>query len=141
MQIAVQQLDENAKLPEYAHPGDAGMDLFSNEEVTLKPGERHPVATGIAMRVPDGHVALVWDKSGRAVKDGVTTLAGVIDAGYRGEVRIVLLNVSDTEVTIGLHEKVAQVLIQPVVSGTIEEVEALDDTERGEGGFGSTGIS
>ena len=140
MTVRIKKLNEEAKLPEYAHQGDAGMDVFGLEEVVLQPGERAIVPTGVAMAVPEGHVALVWDKSGRAVKEGLTTMAGVIDSGYRGEVGIVMLNTSQEAVTIEKHQKVAQILIQPVVSPQLQEVEDLDDTSRGEGGFGSTGI-
>lgn len=140
MKVQLQKLDAEAKLPSYAHAGDAGMDVYALQEVVLRPGERTIVPTGIAMAVPQGYVALVWDKSGRAVKNGITTMAGVIDAGYRGEVGIVIYNASVEAVTIGKHEKVAQILIQPVVSAELEEVDSLDDTDRGEGGFGSTGV-
>lgn len=141
MTVRIQKLDQEARVPEYAHQGDAGMDMFSLTEVTLAPGARTVVPTGVAMQVPEGFVALVWDKSGRAVKDGVTTLAGVIDSGYRGEVGIVLLNTSDQELVIEKHQKVAQILIQPVHSAQLEVVESLEDSDRGEGGFGSTGLT
>ncbi|MFH1426711.1 MAG: dUTP diphosphatase [Candidatus Kerfeldbacteria bacterium] len=140
MTVKVQKLHENAKIPEYAHQGDAGMDIFALEEVTLQPGQRHAVPTGIAMQIPTGHVALVWDKSGRAVKEGLKTMAGVIDEGYRGEVKIVLNNLGQEPVVIEKHQKIAQILIQPVVSPSVELVDALDATDRGEGGFGSTGL-
>lgn len=140
MTIPVQRLHPDATLPTYAHPGDAGMDVYSNEEVTLQPRERKAVSTGISMAVPEGYVALVWEKSGRALKEGLSTMAGVVDAGYRGEVMIVVLNVSETPIQISRGQKLAQILIQPVVSGTIQEVESLDDSSRGTGGFGSTGL-
>lgn len=140
MIVRIKKLNPEAIVPAYAHEGDAGMDVFSVSEVVLAPGERAIIPTGIAMAVPQGYVALVWDKSGRAVKEGLTTMAGVIDAGYRGEVGIVMLNTSSESVIIPKHEKVAQILIQPVVSPQLEEVDDLDDTSRGEGGFGSTGV-
>ncbi len=140
MNINIKKINDQAKIPEYAHPGDAGMDIFSVEEITLKPGERHAVATGIAMQIPDGYVGLVWDKSGRAIKEGITTMAGVVDSGYRGEVKIVLINLSQEPVQVEKHQKIAQMLIQPIQSATVSEVEELDDTARGEGGFGSTGL-
>lgn len=140
MKVQLQKLDVEAKLPSYAHQGDAGMDVYALQTVELNPGQRTIVPTGIAMAVPQGYVALVWDKSGRAVKNGITTMAGVIDAGYRGEVGIVIYNASNEVVTIDKHEKVAQILIQPVVSAELEEVDSLDETDRGEGGFGSTGV-
>lgn len=140
MTIPVQRLHPDATLPTYAHPGDAGMDVYSNEEVTLQPRERKAVSTGISMAVPEGYVALVWEKSGRALKEGLSTMAGVVDAGYRGEVMIVVLNVSETPIQISRGQKLAQILIQPVVSGMIQEVESLEDSSRGTGGFGSTGL-
>lgn len=140
MNVSIQKLNPEAKLPEYAHPGDAGMDIFSIIDATIKPGERLAIDTGVAMQVPEQHVALVWDKSGRALKEGVHVLGGVIDSGYRGEVKVILVNLSDKDVIIEKHQKVAQILIQPVVSPTIEEVEELTDSSRGEGGFGSTGL-
>lgn len=140
MTIPVQRLHPDATLPTYAHPGDAGMDVYSNEEVTLQPRERKAVSTGISMAVPEGYVALVWEKSGRALKEGLSTMAGVVDAGYRGEVMIVVLNVSETPIQISRGQKLAQILIQPVVSGMIREVESLEDSSRGTGGFGSTGL-
>ncbi len=141
MNIEIQQLDDAAIIPEIAHTGDAGMDLFSIETVDLAPGQRLAIKTGIALAIPDGYVGLVWDKSGRALKDGLTTLAGVIDATYRGEVQVVLLNVADSAITISAGEKIAQLLIQPVVAPTLHVVETLSDTTRGDGGFGSTGIT
>ncbi len=141
MKIEIQQLDSAAIIPEIAHAGDAGMDLFSIEAAELAPGQRLAIKTGLALAIPDGYVGLVWDKSGRALKDGLTTLAGVIDSSYRGEVQVVLLNVGDRAVTISAGEKIAQLLIQPVVAPTITVVEALSETTRGDGGFGSTGIT
>lgn len=141
MKIQVQRLHPNVPLLAYAHPGDAGMDLFSAAGVVVQPGGRASVPTGIAVAIPDGYVGLVWDKSGRALKDGLKTMAGVVDAGYRGEVCVVVVNLSDTPVTIERHHKVAQLLIQPVASPTIEVVESLSRTSRGENGFGSTGLT
>ncbi len=140
MNIPAKKLREDAKLPEYEHEGDAGMDVFSVEAVVLEPGARHAISTGIAIAVPDGYVGLVWDKSGRALKEGLSTMAGVIDSGYRGEVQIVVLNTSTEPIQIEAHQKVAQILIQSVLSGMVTEVVELDDTTRGEGGFGSTGL-
>lgn len=140
MIVKIQKLNTDAKIPEYVHPGDAGMDLFAVEERVLDPGERSMVPTGVAMHIPEGHVGLVWDKSGRAVKEGLTTMAGVVDAGYRGEINVVVLNMSDETITIEKYHKVAQMLIQPVMSPELEEVDSLDDSSRGEGGFGSTGL-
>jgi dUTP pyrophosphatase len=115
------------------------MDLYSNEEAVLMPGEKRLVKIGTYMAIPKGHVGLIWDKSGHAAKNAIHVLAGVVDAGYRGEVCVVLKNLGDKEFAVTKHMKIAQMLIQPVVSAQIEEVKELDDTSRGEGGFGSTG--
>lgn len=140
MTLAIKKLHPDAIVPSYAHPGDAGMDLFSVIEATLQPGERQAIPTGIAMHLAEGTVGLVWDKSGRALKEGLKTMAGVIDAGYRGEVQIVIVNLGQEPLIIEKHQKIAQLLIQPVLSPTIQEVESLEDSSRGEGGFGSTGL-
>jgi len=140
MVIKIKKLVEEAKVPQYAHPGDAGMDFFSSEEMVLNPGERKLISTGISMAIPEGYVGLIWDKSGLAVKKGVKTMAGVIDTGYRGEVKILLHNLSTEEFKIEKGMKIAQMLIQPVESRKITEVEDLEETERGEGAFGSTGL-
>ena len=139
MQIQVKRLMAEAKLPVFAHSGDAGMDLFSCVDMTLAPGETKPVPTGIQMAIPRGYVGLVWDKSGISLK-GVHRLAGVVDAGYRGEVRVVMVNLGAEPFAIKAGMKIAQMLIQPVEAPTIVESDTLDDTSRGEGGFGSTGL-
>lgn len=140
MMIPIQRIDPQATLPTYAHPGDAGMDIYSNETCVLAPHERRAIKTGVALAIPQGYVGLVWDKSGRALKEGLTTMAGVIDAGYRGEVMIVMLNTSDSPASIERGQKLSQVLIQPVESAELVEVATLDDSSRGTGGFGSTGL-
>ncbi len=140
MNIQVKKLHPDAKIPNFAHPGDAGMDLYSVEERVLKPGERASVATGIAMALPDGYVALVWDKSGVSHKFGVKVLGGVIDAGYRGEYLIGLVNLGQENFEIKPGQKIAQLLIQKVEHPSVEEVAELDDTSRGDGRFGSTGV-
>lgn len=139
MSIKIKRLDKGAVLPDYAYPGDAGMDFFSNEEVWLGPGERRLISTGIAMAIPEGYVGLVWDKSGMASKFGIKTMAGVIDSGYRGEVKILLYNLSMEEFKVEKGMKIAQMLIQPVEQRKVVEAEELEETERGAGGFGSTG--
>ena len=138
--IKIKKLSENAALPRYAKPGDAGMDFYSNEELTILPNERKLVSTGISMAIPEGYVGLIWDKSGIATKHGIKTMAGVIDSGYRGEVKILVHNLSDQVHKIEKNTKVAQMLIQPIECREVIEVEELDQTERGEEGFGSTGI-
>jgi dUTP pyrophosphatase len=139
MEIKIRKMTPNAKAPAYAHAGDAGMDLFSCVEMTLAPGETRPVPTGIQMAIPQGYVGLVWDKSGISIM-GVHRLAGVVDAGYRGEVRVVMVNLGTEPFEIKPGMKIAQMLIQPVEAPTIVESESLDDTSRGAGGFGSTGL-
>jgi len=139
MELKVKKIHPAAKLPVYGHPGDAGMDLFACVDKILSPGELFPVTTGIQMAIPRGFVGLIWDKSGVSLK-GVHRLAGVVDAGFRGEVRVVLVNLSREPYEIKAGMKIAQMLIQPVVPIDVRESEALDDTSRGEGGFGSTGL-
>ena len=138
--IKIKKLNENATLPKYAKPGDAGMDFYSNEEVILEPNQRKLISTGISMAIPEGYVGLFWDKSGIASKFGIKTMAGVIDSGYRGEIKILLHNLSTEKFEVKKGMKIAQMLIQPVEQKQIIEVDLLDQTERGEGGFGSTGL-
>lgn len=140
VKVKIKKLNPEAIVPDISYKGDAGMDLYSVEEYTLKPGERHLFSTGISASVPEGYVSLVWDRSGNAAKRGLKTMAGVIDCHYRGEWKIVLLNTTNEEYTVKKGDKIAQVLVQPVARPEVEEVEELDeDTERGEGGFGSSG--
>jgi len=139
MDIRIKKIHQNAKAPAYAHAGDAGFDLFSCLDMVIGPGETMPVPTGIRMAIPAGYVGLVWDKSGLSIK-GVHRLAGVVDAGYRGEVRVVMVNLGREPFIIKVGMKIAQMLIQPVEAPTIVEADELDDTSRGEGGFGSTGL-
>lgn len=140
MNIQVKKLHPDAKIPNFAHPGDAGMDLYAVVDMILKPGERASVPTGVAMALPDGYVALVWDKSGVSHKFGVKVLGGVIDSGYRGEYLIGLVNLSQENFEIKAGQKIAQLLIQKVEHPAIEEVVELDETSRGDGRFGSTGV-
>ncbi|MGZ5422986.1 MAG: dUTP diphosphatase [Candidatus Aminicenantales bacterium] len=139
MKLKVKRIHPEAKLPVYGHPGDAGLDLFSVVDRDLAPGEVLAVPTGIQMAVPAGHVGLVWDKSGISLK-GVHRLAGVIDAGYRGEVQVVMINLGAAPFALKRGMKIAQLLVQPVAAVEVIECEALDDTSRGQGGFGSTGL-
>ncbi len=140
MTIHIKKLTSTAKLPSYAHPHDAGMDLYSAETIVLQPHERKLIPTGIAMSIPAGYVGLVWDKSGIATNHGLKTMAGVIDAGYRGEVKILVHNLSSTPYTVEAGSKIAQLLIQPVEQRKIVEVEELDNSSRGQKGFGSSGV-
>ena len=140
MTIKIKKLHPHALIPTYAHPHDAGMDFFSCETITLLPGERKLIPTGIAMAIPSGYVGLLWDKSGLAGNYGLKTMGGVIDSGYRGEIKIVVHNLSDKPYTFETGTKIAQMLLQQVEQKQLVEVEELDDTSRGEGGFGSTGM-
>ncbi len=139
MKIKIKKISEEAIAPSCHHKGDAGLDLYSAEEIVLKPGERAKVRTGIGMQIPDGYVGLVWDRSGVAVNHGIKTMAGVVDSCYRGEISIVLLNLSGEDFKIEKKQKIAQMLIQKVENPEIEIVESLENSERGAGGFGSTG--
>ena len=138
MKLKVKKMSPDAKLPLYGHKGDAGMDLFSSLEYVLPKGEVFAVPTGIQVEIPKGYVGLIWDKSGVSLK-GAHRLAGGVDAGYRGEVKVVMINWGQAPFFIEKGMKIAQLLIQAVEDAEIVEVEDLDDSSRGEGGFGSTG--
>ncbi len=139
MQIKIQKIKDDAIIPKYAHQGDAGFDLYSTEDYFLKQGESVLVSTGICMAIPEGYVGLIWDRSGLAVKNSIHVLAGVVDSGYRGGVCVVLKNLGNEEFKITKNMRIAQMLIQPVISAIIEESDSLDKTGRDKGGFGSTG--
>lgn len=139
MKIKFRKIYDDAIVPSYAHPGDAGMDVYSRENYILKAKERHIFSLGISSEFPEGYVALVWDKSGLAAKNGLTVLGGVIDSGYRGEWGIILFNSGEEDYQIKKGDKIAQVLIQPVEGVEIEAAKELTETKRGAGGFGSTG--
>lgn len=134
----VKKLSSDAILPTKTHVSDAGLDIYTNEAYTLAPGERHAFATGIAVEFPEGHVALLWDRSGLGSK-GIHRLAGVIDAGYRGEWKVVLLNTTAESFAIKKGDKIVQCLLQRFEPAEIQEVSELSDTDRGAKGFGSTG--
>jgi dUTP pyrophosphatase len=139
VQLKIKKLRDDAHIPAYGGPSDAGLDLCSLEDWTLKPGEQHTFKIGIAIAVPDGFVGLVWDRSGMAARNGVKTMAGVIDCTYRGEVGIVLVNVTNKPYDVKQGDRIAQLLIQPIATAEVQVVEELDDTQRGNGGFGSSG--
>ena len=128
-------------LPAYASAGAAGMDVVAAEDVVLAPGERHAVATGFAMAIPAGYEVQVRPRSGLALKHGVTCLntPGTIDSDYRGEVKLILANLGSAPFPVARGDRIAQLVPAAVLSARLEEVDALDDTARGEGGFGSTG--
>ena len=139
MIIKIKKLNSLAKIPHYAHPTDAGLDLCTVEKKVVPAGGRATIPTGLAFEIPEGFVGLVWDKSGLAWKQGLTSLSGVLDAGYRGELFLCLLNTTTEDYVFNVGDKVAQLLIQPVVQVEIKEATTLTDSSRGEGGFGSTG--
>lgn len=142
VEVLVHRLDRELPVPGYAHPGDAGLDLLAREDVTLEPGDRGSVATGVAIALPDGYVGLVHPRSGLARKHGITVLnaPGTVDAGYRGEVHVILLNTDPREsFTIRRGDRVAQLVIQRVARAALVEVGRLPGSDRGDGGFGSTG--
>ena len=139
MKVQIKRLRETAKIPAYAHADDAGMDLFAAEEITVAPRERVQVKTGIAVAVPEGCVGLIWDKSGISHKSGLKVMGGVIDAGYRGEILVGMVNLGEGAHTFNVGDKITQMLIQKVEHPELEVVEALDETKRGADGFGSTG--
>lgn len=142
--IPLKRLDPDLPLPAYAHPGDAGADLVAAVDVTLAPGERQLVPTGIALALPDGYVGLVHPRSGLAWKAGLSIVnaPGTIDAGYRGEIKVCLVNL-DPSVPIELRrgDRIAQLVVQRVEHARFIEVDDLPDSVRGEGGHGSSGIS
>jgi len=139
MKLKVKKLNEDAKIPNYATFDDAGMDLFAIEDVVIEAGKSAVIKTGISMEIPTGHVGLIWDKSGIGIKHNLKVMGGVIDSGYRGEIMIGMMNLSQKDYSFMKGDKVAQMIIQTKESPEIIEVEELKDSERGEGVFGSTG--
>jgi dUTP pyrophosphatase len=141
MQVNVHRLDPKVSLPTPAHPGDAGLDLAAAETVTIKPGERAAVSTGIAVEIPVGYAGLVIPRSGHARRQGITLVnsPGLIDSGYRGEIQVLLINHGGEIVQFDKGDRIAQLIIVGVPSVTWEEVIELGESPRGEQGFGSTG--
>jgi len=140
MKLKMKKLDKQAILPKREHEGDAGLDLYSIMNLEIAPNERVKIGTGIAMSLPLNYVGLLWDKSGLASKEGLKVLGGVIDAGYRGEIIVAIINLSENKYKVEKGQKIAQLLIQKVELPEVCEVSELEDTKRGFGGFGSTGI-
>lgn len=140
--MLLRRLDPDLPPPAYAHPGDAGADLLTREDVTLAPGERATVATGVAIALPAGYAAFVHPRSGLADRHGVTVLngPGTVDAGYRGEIKVTLVN-TDARATVALRrgDRIAQLVVQPVSRSVFVEVDRLPGSHRGDGGHGSTG--
>lgn len=142
IRVQVRRLDPDLPLPSYAHEGDAGLDLYSATDATLKPGERAAISTGIAVAIPEGFAGFVQPRSGRAVKEGLgmPNSPGLIDSGYRGELRVAVINLDlDQPLHIRRGEKIAQMVILPVAAVELIEVQKLPESPRGGGGFGSTG--
>ena len=142
MTLRFKKVHPDAVLPSYAHPSDAGMDVRSVEDLILAPGRRALVHTGLVMLLPLGYEAQVRPRSGLALKSGVTVLntPGTIDSGYRGEVGVILANFGDADFPVKKGDKIAQIVIAPVTQPEIVETTEVDETDRGSGGFGSTGI-
>lgn len=140
--VLVQRLDPGVPLPQAAHPGDAGLDLVSTRAVTLAPGRRALLPTGIAIALPAGFVAFVVPRSGLAVRHGISLVngPGTVDAGYRGEIRVSVVNLDpDEPVTLRRGDRIAQLVVQRIPEVRLHEVERLPGSDRGAGGFGSTG--
>ena len=144
IRIAIKRLPNGGglPLPAYASTGAAGMDIVAAESLRLAPGARHAVVTGFAISIPEGYEVQVRPRSGLALKHGVTCLntPGTIDSDYRGEVKVILANLGDEPFGIARGDRIAQLVPAPVQRATLDEVEELDDTDRGSGGFGSTGV-
>lgn len=143
IKLPIKRLDPSVELPSYAYDGDAGLDLRSNEDVTLEPFERRLVATGLAIAIPDGYAGFVQPRSGLALREGLSmaNTPGLIDAHYRGELKVCAINLDPhNPIHIERGERIAQLVIQKVPVIELEEVDELDETDRGCGGFGSSGV-
>jgi dUTP pyrophosphatase len=142
VRVPVQRVDATLPLPAYARPGDAGLDLHAAEGVTLAPGERMPVRTGLALAIPAGFAGLVLPRSGLALRHGLTMVntPGLIDSGFRGEVQVLLVNLGQDPVTVKRGDRIAQLVVQRVEHVMLVPVAELPESARGAGGFGSTGV-
>jgi dUTP pyrophosphatase len=142
LDVPVLRVDAGLPLPQYARADDAGLDLYAAESVTLGPGARALVSTGIALAIPSGFAGFVLPRSGLALREGVTILntPGLVDAGYRGEIKVLLVNHGDAPVTLQRGERVAQLVVQRVERVALTPVAELPASARGAGGFGSTGV-
>lgn len=137
--IKIKRLDKSIEMPKFQREGDAALDIRSSEDCILKVGERKAVKTGIAVEIPLGYVGLIWDRSGMAIKHGIKSMGGVIDANYRGEIMIILKNLGEEDFKIEKGMRIAQMLIQKIENCEVEEAEELSDTNRGDKGFSSSG--
>jgi dUTP pyrophosphatase len=143
VRLPIKRLDPELPLPRYAHPGDAGLDLYASHDAVLEPFERALVGTGIAVAIPEGYAGFVQPRSGLAIKQGLSLVntPGLIDSHYRGEIKVIAINLdATTPIHISRGDKIAQLVVQPVIQADLAEVSELDETMRGEGGFGSTGV-
>ncbi len=142
MQVKVKKLDPEARIPEMTHKGDSGFDLYANESLTIKPGERKLVSTGLSIEMPKGIEAQVRPKSGLAIKNGISVLntPGTVDSCYRGEIKVIAINLGQEAFTIEKGTKIAQMVFMKVECPKLIESRELDDTTRNAGGFGSTGL-
>lgn len=141
--LPIKKLDSSVELPKYAYEGDAGLDLASSESLVLQPFERKLVATGLAIAIPEGYAGLVIPRSGLAIKHGISIVnaPGLIDSGYRGELKVILVNLDpETPFEIKAGDRIAQLMLVKIPSVKLQQVEDLPSSERGEGGFGSSGI-
>ncbi|MBN2113771.1 MAG: dUTP diphosphatase [Acidimicrobiia bacterium] len=140
--VLIRRLDPGLPLPSRARPGDAGVDLRAAIEATLRPGERITVGTGVAVAIPEGYAGLVTPRSGLAQRHGlgIVNAPGIVDAGYRGEIRVILVNLGGETVTVARGDRIAQLVVVPVLDEEMQEVGELPPSERGEGGFGSSGL-
>ena len=141
VQIPIRRLDSKLPVPAHAHRGDGGVDLYARDAARLGPGERAVVATGIAVAIPDGYAGFVTPRSGLAARHGISVVngPGLVDAGYRGEIKVVLVNLSTEAFDVERGDRIAQLVVVPVAVQDFIEVEELPDSSRGAGGFGSTG--
>jgi dUTP diphosphatase len=142
MELRIARLKDEATLPTRAHPGDAGLDLYASEAAHIGPGERWSVGTGVAVEIPEGHAGLVLPRSGLAMRHGIALVnaPGLIDAGYRGEIRVLLLNTDPAEIfRVEPGDRIAQLVIAPIAIAEPVEAEELAESARGDGGFGSSG--
>jgi len=139
MDVNIKLLRPEAKKPTYGRAGDAGLDLYSCEDYSLQPGERHSFGLGFAMEIEPGTVALIWDRSGMAAKKGIHSIAGVIDSNYRGEVNVVLLNISAEPYSVKTGDKIAQMLIQKFEPVKFIKTDNLNDSDRGDKAWFSSG--
>lgn len=137
--IKFQKINKNSQVPTYAYSTDAGMDIFSAEKYLLEPGQNHAFSTGIIVEIPVGYVGLIMEKSGLALKRQISVMGGIIDAGYRGELKVILLNNSNKNQEFKIGDKLAQLLVQQIESVNLIKSDKLSESDRQSGGFGSTG--